>query len=122
MEALCQLRSDDVSDDQSVITCLKAAQKVLELDWSKAAMCGDPACPREILNIMHRIVLTRENPAVQTEALQVVNSVLQAASDRFQQENRRRNKDSAMAEASVETTDISDVGEGGEFALVFIVI
>lgn len=111
MEALCQLRGDDISDDQSVIICLKAAQKILELDWSKAVMCSNRAYPREILNIMHRIVLTRENPLVQVEALQVVKSVLQAASDCFQQEGRKRNKETAAGDA--ETMEVTDVGEGG---------
>ncbi|XP_055352546.1 HEAT repeat-containing protein 5B-like isoform X2 [Paramacrobiotus metropolitanus] len=113
MEALCQSRSDDISDDQSMITCLKAAQTVLELDWSKAALCTDMNCPRETLNIMHRVVLTRENPAVQAEALQVVKSVLQAASDCFQQENRKKNKDGGENTENETTVGFYDIGEGG---------
>ena len=115
MEALCQLRNDDVSNDESVMICLKTAQKVLELDWSKLAMCNDPRCPREILNIMHRIVLTRENPLLQQEALQVVRIVLQAATDFIQQESRKKVKD-APGDGQTETTDNSaDSGEGGTF-------
>ncbi|OWA50765.1 HEAT repeat-containing protein 5B [Hypsibius exemplaris] len=122
MEALCQLRSDDVSDDESVMTCLKAAQKVLELDWSKLAMCADPNCPKEILNIMHRIVLTRENPVVQNEALQVVKIVLQAATDFIQQESRKKTKEASVDGQNETTTmvDISDFGEGGSTGEIVI--
>ena len=94
------------------------AQKVLELDWSKLAMCGDSACPREILNIMHRIVLTRENPAVQSEALQIVKVVLQAVSEYVQQEGRKKSKEASgdgMGEGQTEV--MTDAGEGGKLLI-----
>ena len=74
MEALCS-RTSAESDD-TIITCLKSVQTLLT---SKREGVVSPAVSREILAVIHRLMLTRDCSEIRNLSVTVLEQLVLAA-------------------------------------------
>ncbi|KAK3093785.1 hypothetical protein FSP39_020183 [Pinctada imbricata] len=111
-----------VLSEHTVNGCLKAIAALLKTDWPKKRIGEDPALCKEILNVMHRMFLTRESYITQLLAVEVVKGVLNASLEILQQEKKKTTDKSvdippsnSSSTESIDTTDSAiSLGEGGE--------
>uniref|UniRef100_A0A7M4E4K2 HEAT repeat-containing protein 5A n=1 Tax=Crocodylus porosus TaxID=8502 RepID=A0A7M4E4K2_CROPO len=100
VEFLCSPRSDAAMDN--ITACLHALQALLDVPWPRAKVGGDQLGV-ELLNVLHRLILTRELPDIQLAALEVVQQILFASQEHVREKRR-------SAEAEKET--LPEFGEG----------
>lgn len=77
MEALCSPRS--LEPLETIHLCLETVKTALMDPWSQIQLMSDPQIAVEVLNVMHRLILTRESLATQSLAISVMESVVGAA-------------------------------------------
>ena len=90
MEALCNPRSSEPVP--VVVTCLRALYRLISSPWPRRLLSGSPALTVELLNVQHRLLLTRESPAVHLLVMRVVRKVVTAAQESLDAAKRRRLK------------------------------
>ncbi|XP_067939352.1 HEAT repeat-containing protein 5B-like isoform X2 [Watersipora subatra] len=71
MEALCS-RTSAQSDD-TILTCLKSVETLLS---SKREAVISPAISREILAVLHRLMLTRDNASIRNLSIEVLQQLV----------------------------------------------
>ena len=74
MEALCS-RTSAIADD-TIILCLKSVQTLLS---SERESVVSPAVSREILAVLHRLLLTRDNATVRSLSVSVLQCLIVGA-------------------------------------------
>ncbi|XP_076463435.1 HEAT repeat-containing protein 5B-like isoform X2 [Babylonia areolata] len=121
MESLCSTTA--MLEEVTVVQCLKALYTLLDSAWPRRQMGQDPVLCRELLNVMHRVILTRENVDAHQHAISVVKQVLRAAKENMDSDRTRaKEKDispSTGTESSTDSMDTTDssaqdaAGEGG---------
>lgn len=74
MEALCSRTS--AQTDDTIITCLKSVETLLT---SKRESVVSPAISREILAVLHRLMLTRDNSAIRNLSIIVLEQLVMTA-------------------------------------------
>ncbi|XP_059157278.1 HEAT repeat-containing protein 5B-like isoform X2 [Physella acuta] len=105
MEALCNSASR--LEESTVRHCLGGLKALLGKEWPRSQLGRDATLCRELLNVMHRVTLTRDGIDIHALALDVVNLVVAAAKEslEIQKAKTKENK-----------TDIwGEGGETGEF-------
>ncbi|XP_057651452.1 HEAT repeat-containing protein 5B [Diorhabda carinulata] len=102
MEALCSPRS--VEPLESIITCLKALYTVLDTKYTRVLLMSDSSLGIEMCNVLHRLILTRDNHNCQLLCLEILQQVVKAA-----QENISKKKSASEIDNSIDI-----FGEGGE--------
>lgn len=107
MEALCSTKSSESLE--SIITCLKALYTLLESNVSKEFIIADKSLAIELCNVLHRLLLTRDNHVSQLLCMEVLKQVITAA-----QQQLEDTKQEKMGEADNVTADLDLLGEGGE--------
>ncbi|CAG5124111.1 unnamed protein product, partial [Candidula unifasciata] len=113
MEALCNSASR--LDDSTVQHCLKALKALLGSVWPRCQLGRDAVLCRELLNVMHRVVLTREGVENHQLAVDVVRLVVTAAKENLQSQ-RAKLKESPHEEREKEQSfekPNTVIGEGG---------
>ncbi|XP_067680006.1 HEAT repeat-containing protein 5B-like isoform X1 [Haliotis asinina] len=120
MESLCSPTSRLATETAD--QCLKGLSALLNAKWSRRQLGEDPTLCRELLNVMHRVILTRDTVATQHLAVDVVRQVLRAAVENLDME-RVKLKEKELStpsttESSTDSMDTTDstlvAGEGGE--------
>lgn len=106
MEALCSPRSTEPLE--SIITCLQALYTLLDSEYTRQLLMGDGSLGIELCNVLHRLILTRDNHACQLLCLEVLKQVIKAAQENLE-EKKQNKKDEEES-----TADVSMLGEGGE--------
>ena len=79
MEALCSPRISDSTD--TILSCLRSLDSLLSLPWTRKQVANDPIVGIEILNVLHRLLLTRDSCKSQTINLLIVSKVLKSANE-----------------------------------------
>lgn len=74
MEALCSRTS--AQPDDTIILCLKAVDTLL---CTEREATVSPAVSREILAILHRLLLTRDNAVIRVLSVAVLSQLVKAA-------------------------------------------
>lgn len=122
MESLCSTTA--MLEEEAVIMCLQALYILLDSPWPRRQLGEDPVLCRELLNVMHRVILTRETVEAHQHAISVVRQVLRAAQE-IMDSNRSRVKEKELSapgtESSTDSMDTTDSsasevaanGEGG---------
>ncbi|XP_064600027.1 HEAT repeat-containing protein 5B-like isoform X2 [Liolophura sinensis] len=107
--------------DNTVQVCLKAIITLLDSSWPRRLLGEEATLSRELINVMHRLLLTRESPGTQLVVLEVVKKVILAAKEfLIYDKARQKELDSSTPsnEGSTESMDTVDstisMGEGGE--------
>ncbi|PVD26321.1 hypothetical protein C0Q70_13992 [Pomacea canaliculata] len=122
MESLCSTTA--MLEEDIVVQCLKALYTALDSSWPRRRLGEDPVLCRELLNVMHRVILTRENAEVHQHAVSVVKQVIRAAQEILDADrSRAKEKDlsTPVTENSTDSVDTADssgaatpgAGEGG---------
>ncbi|KAL8611166.1 hypothetical protein ACOMHN_064456 [Nucella lapillus] len=124
MEALCSTTS--VMEESRVVQTLQALYTMMDSAWPRRQLGEDPVLCRELLNVMHRVILTKDSVESHQHAISVVKQVLRAAKE-IMDTNRARAKEkdispSTGTESSTDSMDTTDssaaaethvAGEGG---------
>nr|XP_006814260.1 PREDICTED: HEAT repeat-containing protein 5B-like [Saccoglossus kowalevskii] len=105
VEALCNPRSSEPIETVSM--CLKALHAMLDTPWPRTKLGKDQALAIELLNVLHRLLLTRDMPITQLAVMDVVKQVIIAMEENLEQ---------MKAEKKQGGDGCKDVilGEGGE--------
>uniref|UniRef100_A0A669C918 HEAT repeat-containing protein 5B n=1 Tax=Oreochromis niloticus TaxID=8128 RepID=A0A669C918_ORENI len=98
IEFLCFPRPEEPIEH--VMSCLRALCTLLEAPCAKTHIADDQLLAVELLNVLHRLLLTRDPPAVQLQVTAVVQETIRAAHDRKEEDGE---KDSQAS-----------LGEGGD--------
>ncbi|XP_010709961.1 HEAT repeat-containing protein 5A isoform X3 [Meleagris gallopavo] len=106
VEFLCSPRSDAAMEN--IIACLHALQALFDVPWPRSKIGGDQELAVELLNVLHRLILTRESPDIQLAALEVVRLVLFAAQEHVKEKRRSAEVDDGAAEKET----LPEFGEG----------
>ncbi|XP_064514629.1 HEAT repeat-containing protein 5A isoform X5 [Pseudopipra pipra] len=106
VEFLCSPRSDAAMEN--IIACLHALQALFDVPWPRSKIGGDQELGVELLNVLHRLILTRESPDIQLAALEVVRLILFAAQEHVKEKRRSAEVDDGAAEKET----LPEFGEG----------
>ncbi|NWH78927.1 HTR5A protein, partial [Piaya cayana] len=106
VEFLCSPRSDAAMEN--IIACLRALQALFSVPWPRSKIGGDQELGVELLNVLHRLILTRESPDIQLAALEVVRLILFAAQEHVKEKRRSAEVDDGAAEKET----LPEFGEG----------
>lgn len=106
VEFLCSPRSDAAMEN--IIACLHALQALFDVPWPRSKIGGDQELAVELLNVLHRLILTRESPDIQLTALEVVRLILFAAQEHVKEKRRSAEVDDGAAEKET----LPEFGEG----------
>ncbi|XP_069049146.1 HEAT repeat-containing protein 5A isoform X2 [Lepisosteus oculatus] len=106
VEFLCSPRSD--TQMESISSCLHALQSLLDVPWPRSKIGNDQALSVELLSVLHRLVLTRESPAVQLAVLQLARQVVCAAQEHVKEKRHSAEVDDGAAEKET----LPEFGEG----------
>ncbi|KAM3606450.1 uncharacterized protein V6R79_016443 [Siganus canaliculatus] len=107
IEFLCFPRPEEPIEH--VMSCLQALFTLLESPCAKSHIAKDQLLAVELLNVLHRLLLTRDPPAVQLQVTAVVQETIRAAQDHLQRQRTSKGKEEE-AEKDFQLT----LGEGGE--------
>uniref|UniRef100_A0A8C3IRN7 HEAT repeat-containing protein 5A n=1 Tax=Chrysemys picta bellii TaxID=8478 RepID=A0A8C3IRN7_CHRPI len=105
VEFLCSPRSDSAMEN--ITACLHALQAFLDVPWPRSKIGGDQLGV-ELLNVLHRLILTRESPDIQLATLEVVRQILFAAQEHVREKRRSAEVDDGAAEKET----LPEFGEG----------
>ncbi|NXT75634.1 HTR5A protein, partial [Zapornia atra] len=106
VEFLCSPRSDAAMEN--IIACLRALQALFDVPWPRSKIGGDQELGVELLNVLHRLILTRESPDIQLAALEVVRLILFASQEHVKEKRRSAEVDDGAAEKET----LPEFGEG----------
>ncbi|XP_058522294.1 HEAT repeat-containing protein 5A isoform X5 [Ochotona princeps] len=106
VEFLCSLRADATME--SITACLHALQALLDVPWPRCKVGSDHDLGIELLNVLHRVILTRESPSIQLASLEVVRQIICAAQEHVKEKRRSAEVDDGAAEKET----LPEFGEG----------
>ncbi|KAK9541771.1 hypothetical protein VZT92_001791 [Zoarces viviparus] len=107
IEFLCFPRPEEPMEH--VMSCLQALFTLLESPSAKIHIAEDQLLAVELLNVLHRLLLTRDPPAVQLQVIAVVQETIRAAQDHLQRQKASKGK-----EEEGEKDSQPSLGEGGD--------
>ncbi|KAL3290046.1 hypothetical protein HHI36_023417 [Cryptolaemus montrouzieri] len=110
MEALCSPRS--VEPIESIITCLQALYTLLDSNLSKEYILVDKSLCIELCNVLHRLILTRDNHTCQLLCMEVLKQVVKAAQMKLDATKKKKAESGELD--NEETLNLDLLGEGGE--------
>uniref|UniRef100_A0AAX7SY50 HEAT repeat-containing protein 5B n=1 Tax=Astatotilapia calliptera TaxID=8154 RepID=A0AAX7SY50_ASTCA len=105
IEFLCFPRPEEPIEH--VMSCLRALCTLLETPCAKTHIADDQLLAVELLNVLHRLLLTRDPPAVQLQVTAVVQETIRAAHDHLQRQKTAKEEDG-------EKDSQASLGEGGD--------
>ncbi|XP_057344489.1 HEAT repeat-containing protein 5A isoform X1 [Manis pentadactyla] len=106
VEFLCSLHSDATME--SITACLHALQALLDVPWPRSKIGSDQDLGIELLNVLHRVILTRESSCIQLASLEVVRQIIYAAQEHVKEKRRSAEVDDGAAEKET----LPEFGEG----------
>ncbi|KAG2457702.1 HTR5A protein, partial [Polypterus senegalus] len=92
----------------SITTCLLALQSLLDVPWPRSKIGNDQVLSVELLNVLHRLIVTRESPAIQLAVLELVKRIICAAQEHVKEKRRSAEVDDGAAEKET----LPEFGEG----------
>ncbi|KAK7901966.1 hypothetical protein WMY93_018735 [Mugilogobius chulae] len=107
IEFLCFPRPEEPIEH--VMSCLQALCTLFDSPCAKMHIAEDQLLAVELLNVLHRLLLTRDPPAVQLQVTAVVQETIRAAQDQLLRQRTSKNKDE-----EVEKESVPGLGEGGD--------
>ncbi|XP_072425084.1 HEAT repeat-containing protein 5A isoform X1 [Chiloscyllium punctatum] len=108
VEFLCSLRPDVPME--SIIACLNALKSLLDVVWPRYKVGSDQELGVELLNVLHRLILTRESPFIQLAVIDVVERIIRAAQEHVKEKRRSAEVDDGAAEKET----LPEFGEGSD--------
>ncbi|XP_078089813.1 HEAT repeat-containing protein 5A isoform X2 [Mustelus asterias] len=108
VEFLCSPRPD--APMESIVACLHALQSLLDVVWPRCKVGSDQELGVELLNVLHRLILTRESPFIQLAVIEVVEQIIRAAQEHVKEKRRSAEVDDGAAEKET----LPEFGEGND--------
>ncbi|XP_048456388.1 HEAT repeat-containing protein 5A-like [Rhincodon typus] len=108
VEFLCSPRPDVPME--SIVACLNALQSLLDVVWPRCKVGSDQELGVELLNVLHRLILTRESPFIQLAVIDVVERIIRAAQEHVKEKRRSAEVDDGAAEKET----LPEFGEGSD--------
>uniref|UniRef100_A0A8C4ILK2 HEAT repeat-containing protein 5A n=1 Tax=Dicentrarchus labrax TaxID=13489 RepID=A0A8C4ILK2_DICLA len=105
IEFLCFPRPEEPIEH--VMSCLQALFTLLASPCAKIHIAEDQLLAVELLNVLHRLLLTRDPPAVQLQVTAVVQETIRAAQDHLQRQRTSKEEEG-------EKDSQPCLGEGGD--------
>ena len=68
---------------QHISSCLHALYTLLDDPWPRRQLTSDPSLSVELLNVLHRLLLTRENLSTHQQVVGVVKQVVRAMQEKI---------------------------------------
>ncbi|XP_048340698.1 HEAT repeat-containing protein 5A isoform X4 [Sphaerodactylus townsendi] len=106
VEFLCSPRSDAAMEN--ITACLQALHALLDVPWPRSKIGGDQELSVELLNVLYRLIVTRESPDIQLAALEVVRQIVFAAQEHVKEKRRSAEVDDGAEEKET----LPEFGEG----------
>ncbi|XP_053315726.1 HEAT repeat-containing protein 5B [Spea bombifrons] len=107
IQFFCAPRPEEPIDH--VTACLQALRILLDSPFARRHIAEDQIIGVELLNVLHRLLLTWDPPSVQLLVTTVVQEIVRAAQDNLQEQRNAQSKDD-----STEKETQTHVGEGEE--------
>ncbi|CAL9688110.1 unnamed protein product [Knipowitschia caucasica] len=107
IEFLCFPRPEEPIEN--VMSCLQGLCTILDSPCAKKHIAEDQLLAVELLNVLHRLLLTRDPPGVQLQVTAVVQETIRAAQEQLQLQRTSKNKDEEVEKESAPV-----LGEGGD--------
>ncbi|XP_071963983.1 HEAT repeat-containing protein 5B-like isoform X2 [Antedon mediterranea] len=99
---------------ENVTYCVKALYTILDSTWPRSRLMSDRTLAVELLNVMHRLLLTRDSVNTHLLILKVVRQVLQAFTEKMaEQSNSLENGND-----TIHPNHKKPLGEGGEDGVI----
>lgn len=120
MEALSNNRSADMSREE-VTSCLKALRSLLSNSFCrKDILIQSSELLIELSNVLHRVVLTRDNSTTQVLVMEVLQLVLKAARERLEliKKQKRRELEVPANQEMGNIPELALLGDGGEDGII----
>lgn len=113
MEALCNPKSSQPLS--FIIICLKSLDTLLAHPYSTKILGSDRKLSIELINVLHRLLLTRDHPVCQNLVLEIVERILSACLINLNLEIETKQTEAAKSDGVVEDFSeiIAQLGEGG---------
>ncbi|XP_058507567.1 HEAT repeat-containing protein 5B isoform X4 [Solea solea] len=111
IEFLCFPRPEEPIEH--VMSCLQALYTLLECHCAKTHIAEDQLLAVELLNVLHRLLLTRDPPAVQLQVSAVVQETIRAAQDHLQLQKMSNGKEEG-GEKDFQPGSLREGGDTGE--------
>ncbi|XP_072344417.1 HEAT repeat-containing protein 5A isoform X2 [Scyliorhinus torazame] len=108
IEFLCSPRPD--APMESIVACLHALQSLLDVVWPRYKIGSSQELGVELLNVLHRLILTRESPFIQLAVVEVVEQIIRAAQEHVKEKRRSAEVDDGAAEKET----LPEFGEGND--------
>ncbi|GJQ66814.1 hypothetical protein Trydic_g18582 [Trypoxylus dichotomus] len=113
MEALCSPRSTEPLE--SVITCLRALYTLTDSSWSRQSLMVNRSLGIELCNVLHRLILTRDNHTAQLLCMKVLKQIIKAAQEQLDTIKKKKLREIApVNQEPANMTEIDLLGEGGD--------
>eukprot|EP00058_Branchiostoma_floridae_P024642 XP_002610132.1 hypothetical protein BRAFLDRAFT_121581 [Branchiostoma floridae] len=116
IEALCSPHASQPLE--TVSTCLHAMHKLLDAPWPRSQLVTDRAISIEVLNVLHRLLLTRDALPIQLAIMSVARQVILAAKEQLQDDKKQLGERNFLysKEEKADKLDAkaTPVGEGGD--------
>uniref|UniRef100_A0AAX7UCG0 HEAT repeat-containing protein 5A n=1 Tax=Astatotilapia calliptera TaxID=8154 RepID=A0AAX7UCG0_ASTCA len=106
VEFLCSPHSEDQME--TITSCLRALQVLLEVSWPRAKIGNDQALSVELLSVLHRLMVTRESVSVQLAVLDLLQRIVAAAHEHIREKRHSAEVDDGAAEKET----LPEFGEG----------
>lgn len=117
MEALSNTRSADMSKEQ-VTSCLLTMRSLLDNSWVRSTIFSkEKVLLIELCNVLHRTVLTRDQPGTQIIAVDVLHLILAASAENLESAQKSKRRElgiPANRDPSDLPTELPLLGEGAE--------
>uniref|UniRef100_A0A8C5MAD1 HEAT repeat-containing protein 5B n=1 Tax=Leptobrachium leishanense TaxID=445787 RepID=A0A8C5MAD1_9ANUR len=91
IQFFCSPRPEEPIDH--VTACLQALHILLDSPFARSHIAEDQVIGVELLNVLHRLLLTWDPPSVQLLVTTVVQQIVRAAQDNLQEQRNAQNKD-----------------------------
>ncbi|KAJ8688360.1 hypothetical protein QAD02_024155 [Eretmocerus hayati] len=112
MEALCSSRSSEST--QNIETCLSALYTLLDSEWARSVLMANRSLPIELCNVLHRLLLTRENYSIHITVMDILKQVVKASQESLEQENEAKLKESSQNDAGDDHAQKAGASDQGE--------
>ncbi|XP_072123379.1 HEAT repeat-containing protein 5A isoform X1 [Mobula birostris] len=108
VEFLCSPRPG--APMETIVACLRALHSLLDVLWPRCKIGSDQELGVELLNVLHRLIVTRESPLIQLAAVDVVEQIIRAAQEHVREKRRSAEVDDGAAEKET----LPEFGEGSD--------
>lgn len=112
MEALCN--SQILESSKIIVTTLKALYTLLNSAGARQILTSNKTLPIELCNVIHRLILTKDNVCVQEMAMKLVKQIVLAVQEDLDAVKKKKLRELAPAnQEQLVTEEIELLGEGG---------